>query len=228
MEVGDFLRKKILTSSHIEELSDKAKMKIKNYNFQSLSKSDQSMVIEKTIARLEDQEAQIKFGVLMKGSAMKRSSLVLGLRGAADVEMFRMDSRVGGLSSWLGVEDPQDDKDANAELHISLFGLPLRPLVLFSSLNELMDLYWSGRAEKMTSYLAGTFALVNEEREEELGNGVRARVRVLGTVALDLAARADLSVWSQSGDITCDNKVTGGCYSWKRMKFHNHGEGPYY
>ena len=69
------------------------------------------MVIEKTIARLEDQEAQIKFGVLMKGSAMKRSSLVLGLRGAADMEMFRMDSRVGGLSSWLGVEDPQDDKD---------------------------------------------------------------------------------------------------------------------
>ena len=63
----------------------------------------------------------------------------------------------------------------------------------------------------MTSYLAGTFALLNEEREEELGNGVRARVRVLGTVALDLAARADLSVWSQSGDITCDNKVTGGC-----------------
>ena len=46
--------------------------------------------------------------ILMKGNALKRTSLLVWASGDARVELFRLDSVVGGLSGFLG-EAEEDD-----------------------------------------------------------------------------------------------------------------------
>ena len=89
----------------------------------------------------------------------------------ADTEVFRLDSVIGGLSGFLGESDPDDDKEANASVQLSLVGLPLRPWRLFSSLGQLMDLYWSGAAEKLSSYLSKSILLLDQVQDLTLRDG---------------------------------------------------------
>ena len=178
----------------------------KNYDFQAISKSEQSLIVEKTLGSVGPRSLHLSFAVLKEGSAMKRSSLVLFHRGLEYFEYFRMDSAVGGLSAFVGEEDADDDKDPNASVQIKLLGVPLKPVTLFSSLSELMEIYWSGVAEKMTSYLSGTVQLFSERDDTVLGNGLRLQVQLVGTLSLDLGAKAAISLWTQSGEVECENR----------------------
>ena len=202
-DVGEFLRKKVLVQDD-EKISNLDGTK--NYDFQAISKSEQSLIVEKTLGSVGPRSLHLSFAVLKEGSAMKRSSLVLFHRGLGNFEYFRMDSAVGGLSAFVGEEDADDDKDPNASVQIKLLGVPLKPVTLFSSLSELMEIYWSGVAEKMTSYLSGTVQLFSERDDTVLGNGLRLQVQLVGTLSLDLGAKAAISLWTQSGEVECENR----------------------
>ena len=107
---------------------------------------------------------------MMKGKALRRTSLVIS-QADTETEVFRLDSVIGGLSGFLGESDPGDDKEANASVQLSLLGLPLRPWRLFSSLGQLMDLYWSGAAENLSSYLSKSILLLDQVQDITLRDG---------------------------------------------------------
>ena len=197
-DVGEFLKKKILAKENTTITT--------NYDFQAISKSEKSMIVEKTLGRFGQRSLHLSFAVLMQGSVMKRSSLVLSHRGSENFEYFRMDSAVGGLSTFLGGEEGDDDKDPSASVQVKLLSVPLKPVTLFSSLSELMEIYWSGVAEKMTSYLSGTVQLFNEKDDSVLSNGMSLQVQILGLLSLDLGAKAAISLWTQSGAVECENR----------------------
>ena len=134
----------------------------------SLPSLDQSKLIKRTLALSPHLSLTTEFSLLMKGKALRRTSLVIS---QADTEVFRLDSVIGGLSGFLGESDPDDDKEANASVQLSLVGLPLRPWRLFSSLGQLMDLYWSGAAEKLSSYLSKSILLLDQVQDLTLRDG---------------------------------------------------------
>lgn len=202
-DVGEFLRQKVMAQENEKLRGFDATT---NYDFQAISKYEQSMIVEKNLGSVGPRSLHLSFAVLKDGSAMKRSSLVLFHRGSENFEYFRMDSHVGGLSAFVGEEDADDDRDPNASVQIKLLGVPLRPVTLFTSLSELMEIYWSGVAERMTSYLSGTVQLFSERDETVLGNGLRLQVQLFGTLALDLGAKAVISLWTQSGEVECENR----------------------
>ena len=110
----------------------------------------------------------MEFSILMTGKALRRTSLSVRTSGEAALDLFRLDSVVGGLSGFLGQSEAEDDQEANASVQISLLGLPLRPWSLFSSLGQLMDLYWSGRTERLSSYLAKSIVLLDRTEDIKL------------------------------------------------------------
>ena len=77
------------------------------------------------------------FQAVMSPAGLKRTHFVLRSLGEEKQEVFRLSTRVGGLSGVLGEAEEGDDKDANASAELSLLGLPLRPFTLFSSMGEL-------------------------------------------------------------------------------------------
>ena len=146
-------------------------VRIVNYDFMSLPHLDQSKLIKRSLALTPQLSLNTEFSLLMKGNALRRTSLVITTSGQAEAEVFRLDSVVGGLSRFLGESDPEDDEEANASVQLSLLGLPLRPRQLFSSLGQLMDLYWSGEAEKLSSYLSKSILLLDNVQQLTLRDG---------------------------------------------------------
>ena len=148
-------------------------VRIVNYDFMSLPHLDQSKLIKRSLALTPQLSLNTEFSLLMKGNALRRTSLVITTsgQGHTGAEIFRLDSVVGGLSRFLGESDPEDDEEANASVQLSLLGLPLRPRQLFSSLGQLMDLYWSGVAEKLSSYLSKSILLLDNVQQLTLRDG---------------------------------------------------------
>ncbi len=58
-----------------------------------------------------------------------------------------------GLSSFIDDTSSDDGEDATAGIEIKFMGNQLRPFIAFSSMGELMSLYWSGATEQKTSAL---------------------------------------------------------------------------
>ena len=61
------------------------------------------------------------------------------------------------MSSFVDDGSSKDDKDDNEEatagIEIKFIGNTLRPFIFFSSMSDLMSLYWSGAAEERNSAL---------------------------------------------------------------------------
>ena len=218
-DIQNFLKKKLLSSGQPKEHGSIWYKKFYNYDFQSVPQSDQSVIVEKTLEINNETYLELSFSLIMNGNTMKRSSLMIKSFGFIEREIFRLDSVIGGLSSYLGDEDDNDDTEANASVNIYLLGLPLRKLVLFSSLGELMDHYWSGRLEKRTSYLTGTMALFNEKEDVLLANGLKLEIHLLATLSLDLSASAEISLWTQSGQVQFNN--AGAVTFMSRININN-------
>ena len=68
-----------------------------------------------------------------------------------------------------------------------------------------MDLYWSGKAEQKTVYFSRTIPVFNIRHDTVLANGLDVSVQVLATLSLELSASAQVSLWSQSANVQCDN-----------------------
>ena len=150
-------------------------MGIFNYDFMSLSHLDQSKLITRSLAVTPQLSLTLESSLLMKGKALRRTSLVIRATGntqtQADTELFRLDSELGGLSVFLGQSDEEDDQEAHASVQLALLGLPLRPRALFSSLGQLMEIYWSGAAERLSSYLSKSILLLDNVRDFTLRHG---------------------------------------------------------
>jgi len=58
-----------------------------------------------------------------------------------------------GLSSFIDDTATTDSEDATAGIEIRFLGYQIRPFIVFSSMGELMSLYWSGATEQKTSAL---------------------------------------------------------------------------
>ena len=138
----------------------------------------------------------LTYQTLMAGPVLRRSHLRVT---AGEREVLRLHAKVGGMSGLLGEQQERDDKEANAVAELSILGLPLRPLVLFSSLGDLMDLYWSGAAEEKTSLLAGSVALPPQYHVLTLASGLPLAVSLEGAASLQLSGQAEVSLWTQAG-----------------------------
>ena len=95
--------------------------KIFNYDFMSLSHLDQSKLIKRSLALTPQLSLSTEFSLLMKGKALRRTSLVISARVGetqTESEVFRLDSVVGGLSGFLGESDGENDKEANASVQL--------------------------------------------------------------------------------------------------------------
>ena len=150
-------------------------MRVANYDFLSLPHLDQSKLLKRSLALTPQLSLTAEFSLLMKGKSLRRTSLVISTSGQGETgsEVFRLDSVVGGLSGFLGESDSdsEEDKEASASVHLTLLGLPLRPWQLFSSLGQLLELYWSGEAERLSSYLSKSIILLDQVQELTLRDG---------------------------------------------------------
>jgi len=182
------------------------KKKIFNYDFLSLQNAAQSVFVSKTIADIGTAKAGFGFSLIMKGNALKRTSFVLTTEEpGVQNEVLRLDSTVGGLSSYVGEADPQDDPDPNASVQLSLLGLPLRPFILFSSFSDLFDMYMSGAGEKLTSFISGSVLLLDKTESFLLSNGLELSVQATAVISFDFSGKAEISIWSRTGKTHVEN-----------------------
>ena len=68
----------------------------------------------------------------------------------------------------------------------------MRPLVFFNSMGELMNLYWSGAAEKKNSALQGNLMLQNGQFEHFLSNGIAVKIVSQSAISYDLSGQVSL------------------------------------
>eukprot|EP00092_Neocalanus_flemingeri_P036638 GFUD01039891.1.p1 GENE.GFUD01039891.1~~GFUD01039891.1.p1 ORF type:complete len:830 (-),score=230.17 GFUD01039891.1:47-2536(-) len=182
------------------------KRKILNYDFLSLQNSGQSVYVSKDVANLESTSVGFVFSLIMNGNALKRTNFVLKTEDeTSGNEIIRLDSIVGGLSSFVGDADPEDDPEANASVQLSLLGLPLRPFVLFSSFGDLVEMYWSGAAEKLTSFLSGSVLLLDRKQSFPLSNGLELKIQATASISFDFSGKAEISIWTKNGKTHVEN-----------------------
>jgi len=190
------------------EVESWLKDKIANYDLLSLSHMGLSTNVEKNIAKLDHLTTAFSFSMEMNKNALKRTSFSLKSGdNSGHVELLRLDSAIGGLSSFLGEEDPEDDKEANAAIELTLLSLPLRPVTLFSSLGDLMEIYWSGAAQEKMTALQGTVLLQDDSSNFLLSNGIQVGLDMMGGLSFDLSGKADISIWSRTGNTLVENKA---------------------
>jgi len=204
-DISSFVSQKLYHKA-LSEPTEGIKQKIFNYDFLSLQNSAQSVFVSKTVADIDTAKVGFGFSLIMKGNALKRTSFVLKAEEPEmENEILRLDSTVGGLSSYVGEADPQDDPDPNASVQLSILGLPLRPFVLFSSFGDLFDMYMSGAGEKLTSFISGSVLLLDKSESFPLSNGLELSVQATAVISFDFAGKADISIWSRTGKTHVEN-----------------------
>ena len=204
-DISSFVSQK-LYHNVLSQPNEEMKKKIFNYDFLSLQNSAQSVFVSKDIADIATAKVGFGFSLIMKGNALKRTSFVLKTEEPEiENEIIRLDSTVGGLSSYVGEADPQDDPEPNASVQLSILGLPLRPLVLFSSFGDLFDMYMSGAGEKLTSFISGSVLLLDKSESFPLSNGLELTVQATAVISFDFAGKADISIWSRTGRTHVEN-----------------------
>jgi len=155
-------------------------------------------------------EGGFSFSTSMSGGALTRTSFNLQI---VDVSGQKMDlisihSFIGGISGMVGEADPDDDKDANASLQISILGLPLRPLVLFSGMGDLLELYWSGAGQEKTTLLQGTVPLEETEKQWETLLGLRVNIKSSLLFHILSQGEGSVSIWDSSGRGSLETSVS--------------------
>jgi len=146
-------------------------------------------------------EAMCSFSTTMLGSSLSRTAFSMSFKDIAGhrKDLMSIHSYIGGLSGLTGEPDPEDDGDANASLHISILGLPLRPLVLFTSVSDLIDMYWSGAGQEKTTLLQGTLDLEDTHSEFQTFLGIRISMNSNIAVHLHSQGEGSISIWTQTG-----------------------------
>jgi len=204
-DLSSFVSQK-LAQNVLGQSDQKMKMNILNYDFLSLQNSAQSVFVSKDIAEIETAKVGFAFSLVMKGNALKRTSFVLKTEEKENGnEILRLDSVVGGLSSYVGESDPQDDPDPNASVQLSILGLPLRPFTLFSSFGDLFDMYMSGAGAQLTSFISGSILLLDKHETFPLSNGLELSIEATAAISFDFSGKGEVSIWSQTGKTHVEN-----------------------
>jgi len=158
--------------------------------------SAQSMHLQQELENI----GGFSFQAVMSPAGLRRTHFVLRSSGEEGQEVLRLSTRVGGLSGVLGEAEEGDDAEANASAELSLLGLPLRPFTLFSSMGELMELFWSGAGQERTTLLQGSALLLSRKSSLPLASGLNLEVTLTAAASLDTTGQAEVSMWSQSAD----------------------------
>jgi len=158
--------------------------------------SAQSMHLQQELENI----GGFSFQAVMSPAGLRRTHFVLRSSGEEGQEVLRLSTRVGGLSGVLGEAEEGDDAEANASAELSLLGLPLRPFTLFSSMGELMELFWSGAGQERTTLLQGSALLLSRKSSLPLASGLNLEVTLTAAASLETAGQAEVSMWSQSAD----------------------------
>jgi hypothetical protein len=166
----------------------------------------QSLHLQQELGRAAGRAAGFTFQAVAGPAGLRRSLLLLEAGG---LELLRFATRLDGLSGLLGEQEEADGGEAEAAVEVSLLGLPLRPLHLFSSLGELMELYWAGAGQDRSSLVQGSALLLRSRRSLTLASGLSLDISLMA--AGSVAAAGQLAPYpsrgSQSGGARLEREV---------------------
>jgi hypothetical protein len=87
-------------------------------------------------------------------------------------------------------------KDAYADIHLSILGKKLQIRRLFNGYTALVSLIWN-LPTKLTSIFNLNFLTNDQNEYVMLNNGMIVRVETLGATSFDLSGLSEVSFWSQ-------------------------------
>ena len=143
----------------------------------------------------------------MKGGGLKRGTVDLLIRsGDEEMSLFSLGIFAGGLSSFTGGADiddevdPNEDTTATAGMELAIQGVQMRPLTFFKGQGELMGHVWSGAASEPTTAYKGVTLLQDHKHIISLNNGVLLDFTALGAISVDLNGKIEISLWYKNAN----------------------------
>lgn len=150
---------------------------------------------------------EINQGILKRGSV----ELILGSR-REQISTFKLGIVTNGLTSFVGdsgsnsatnIDDDvseEEDSTVTAGMEISVQGVLLRPLVLFTGQTQLMGHVWSGTASEPTPVFLATTLVQDHEHYVMLSSGSTIFLQVLGARSIDLNGQVQISLWNRNAN----------------------------
>ncbi|XP_050434632.1 microsomal triacylglycerol transfer protein [Adelges cooleyi] len=92
----------------------------------------------------------------------------------------------------------EDNLSATAGLEITIFGVHIRPFLMFTSQGQLMGHVWAGTGSERTSVIQGIFQLMEHQEYLPLSTGTMAELSLKGTLSLDIAGQMQMSLWNKN------------------------------
>ncbi|VVC41334.1 Hypothetical protein CINCED_3A012915 [Cinara cedri] len=111
-----------------------------------------------------------------------------------------------GLGYFTSLYDDSGNKDtsdeanlpATAGLELIVFGVHIRPFVMFNSQGQLMGHVWAGTGSDRTPIFQGISQMIEHLEYLPLSNGITAKLNLKGTLSLDIAGQMELSLWNKN------------------------------
>ncbi|XP_050546940.1 microsomal triacylglycerol transfer protein [Daktulosphaira vitifoliae] len=92
----------------------------------------------------------------------------------------------------------EDNLPATAGLEITVFGVHIRPFMMFTSQGQLMGHVWAGSASERTPVVQGIYQMMEHQEYLSLSSGYIADLNLKGTVSLDIAGQIQMSLWNKN------------------------------
>lgn len=99
-----------------------------------------------------------------------------------------------------GKKDTSDEANlpATAGLELIVFGVHIRPFIMFSSQGQLMGHVWAGTGSDKTPIIQGISQMIEHLEYVPLSNGITAELNVKGTLSLDISGQIEMSLWNKN------------------------------
>lgn len=99
-----------------------------------------------------------------------------------------------------GKKDTSDEANlpATAGLELIVFGVHIRPFIMFSSQGQLMGHVWAGTGSDKTPIIQGISQMIEHLEYVPLSNGITAELNVKGMLSLDISGQIEMSLWNKN------------------------------
>ncbi|XP_025199108.1 microsomal triglyceride transfer protein large subunit [Melanaphis sacchari] len=99
-----------------------------------------------------------------------------------------------------GKKDTSDEANlpATAGLELIIFGVHIRPFIMFSNQGQLMGHVWAGTGSDKTPIIQGISQMIEHLEYVPLSNGITAELNVKGTLSLDISGQIEMSLWNKN------------------------------
>ncbi|KAL5233567.1 hypothetical protein ACI65C_000977 [Semiaphis heraclei] len=153
------------------------------------------------ITGLVKNSQQVYSGVTKRGSV----DIVLGHNDVKyDLCSFGMYTTGLGYFTSLyddsGKTDTSDEANlpATAGLELVVFGVHIRPFIMFSNQGQLMGHVWAGTGSDKTPIIQGISQMIEHLEYVPLSNGITAELNVKGMLSLDISGQIEMSLWNKN------------------------------